>query len=250
MNIRALPLMTTVRLSLFLVLLMTLVSCSSDPNESGQMDAGTTEDSASTDVQSNDTAADSTLNGDTSQSDASQSDASQSDASQSDASQSDASQSDAGVACPLTPNQCVVDDDCTENGAFCAPAGTEAGCGICIDEPDMCANDTVCKTQGDHFICAPAKCSCGNPGNNGARCIAGCLSAADCALGTTCHVVGARTGRCTPTECTIDADCPANFGCSESACVRLACTESSSCDGCCVTGRCYSEPGACLLPSA
>ena len=55
-----------------------------------------------------------------------------------------------------------------------------------------------------------------------------------------------------PEPCENDGDCdPVNEQCVEGNCIPASCDSSDACDGYCVGGRCWSEPGFCqtyLLP--
>ncbi len=87
----------------------------------------------------------------------------------------------------------------------------------------------------------------------------GCWDEEPCpyAPDTHCHAPGTPThggktpelegpGGPIPGPCETDADCqPANEVCSDGACSPTPCSTSDDCDGYCIDGRCWSEPGFC-----
>jgi hypothetical protein len=49
-----------------------------------------------------------------------------------------------------------------------------------------------------------------------------------------------------PTPCETDGDCePRNEVCKDGACTPAPCSSSNECDGYCIGGTCWSEPGFC-----
>jgi len=48
----------------------------------------------------------------------------------------------------------------------------------------------------------------------------------------------------------VRADCPSNFACLGSVCIRQTCKVDADCDDFCVDGACYPALGACTPPAA
>ena len=144
--------------------------------------------------------------------------------------------------CVVGPDQCLTESDCTGKDAICGAPGTNMGCGMPFGGPDTCNDDADCKGDGDHFICKPHECAAGDPSGDGRECVAGCQDDAECGVWQACE-----SGRCNAKSCAADADCPTNFSCTDSVCTRLDCEDGAECQGCCVYGKCYSQPGSCMF---
>jgi len=138
----------------------------------------------------------------------------------------------------LEPGQCRTDADCAGNGEYCAVEGPEyCGGAGCLLEP--CSADADCQAMG-LSVCEEVAC-CG-----GTHCIPGCDADNPCPVGQTCTA----DNHCVAQPCAEEA-CPANFDCGSGAdpsCARRACGSDTDCDGYCVLGGCYPEPGFCDLP--
>jgi len=148
----------------------------------------------------------------------------------------------AGTAC-RTEGDCASQSS-TPGLLYCAvPGSPAASCGNCPGGGATdCRADTDCRTGGGTMICERY---CGGACPTG-HCVAGCTAATACAVGTACGA----SGRCEPTACQARADCPTNFDCLNSVCVRAACTSDSNCSGNCVLGACYSTLGVCTARAA
>lgn len=139
---------------------------------------------------------------------------------------------------------CGVDGDCVgPQTEFCVPPGTPRGCGVCSTDVGDCLSDAECKPQGATRICVEVTCTC----ERAMHCVGGCTSDASCTEGQTCNT---STGRCAATACTRDANCPAEFRCGATGCVRKTCTSDGDCGGYCVGGSCYPKAGECQGPVA
>ncbi|MFO0744469.1 MAG: hypothetical protein U1F43_02200 [Myxococcota bacterium] len=150
----------------------------------------------------------------------------------------------AQAECPFSTidstRKCQVESPCPSDGSMCFAPGASIGCGICQNPPEeeTCADDAAC---AEGSICQPLQCACSGQ----KTCVPGCTANGDCGLGKTCSA----GHRCVPAACGTGAPCPADFGCAGGACVRRACTTSAACDGVCVNGQCFAEPGFCsFLP--
>ena len=147
---------------------------------------------------------------------------------------------------PIGPNQCSSEQPC--NGKMCLAPGQTMPCGMCFKvDGGGCTADKECSPPAT--VCKPQKCACGGE----STCQPGCKVAADCAEGFFC----APTGKCVEDVCLVvdppgkDKSCKPNFVCknpSNPHCFRKTCTQSSECQGHCVGGLCYAEPGACIFP--
>jgi hypothetical protein len=139
---------------------------------------------------------------------------------------------------------CSSEAECTDQTS-CVPPGTpQQGCGACDTTPGDCTGDAECKPRGATLICAPIPCSC----TAQSRCVEGCSSDSACTEGQQCDLASAR---CVAQTCTTVAQCPANFDCTSSACVRASCTDDRDCDGFCVLGSCFAGGrGVCTPPAA
>jgi hypothetical protein len=145
----------------------------------------------------------------------------------------------------LSEGQCTDDQPCQANGAFCKPAGSWSGCGMCQNVEVGCSSDAECKDL-PNGICTfkQEDCTCsGTP-----LCHAGCALDKDCAEGEACAV----DHRCQPKSCKLASDCPPLFACAADgqACQRQSCGKSSDCGGgaYCIQGKCYAVPGNCDFP--
>lgn len=144
---------------------------------------------------------------------------------------------------------CRSDGDCPMASGFpgplyCSPPGASQGCGACpglIPTMDGCSSDADCRKDGGTRICAHP---CGGICPMGS-CVAGCTDET-CPAGAACGT----EGRCQASACTVAGDCPPDFDCLNSGCVRRACKSDAQCDGYCVVGACYSVLGACVRPAA
>jgi hypothetical protein len=105
-----------------------------------------------------------------------------------------------------------------------------------------CSTDADCRLDGGTKICERA---CGGICPMGS-CVAGCTYETACPTGMACGT----QGRCQASACTAPADCPQNFDCLNSGCVRRSCKSDAECDDYCVVGACYSTLGACVRPAA
>ncbi len=141
--------------------------------------------------------------------------------------------------------KCAAEQDC-KNAQMCFAPGESMGCGMCFNVPDPCQSDAAC---GKGQICQPTPCACGGESS----CQAGCALPSDCKEGTFC----APDGNCVADVCKIvdppgkDPSCKPNFVCLNAAnphCQRKTCATSADCQGACVKGLCYSEPGFCSYP--
>jgi hypothetical protein len=129
---------------------------------------------------------------------------------------------------------------------YCSPPGAAQGCGACpgLIPPAMnwCNTDAECRADGGTKICEHP---CGGICPMGS-CVPGCTAETVCPIGMACGA----TGRCQASACSMSADCPPDFDCLNSGCVRRSCESDAECDGYCVTGACYSALGACVQPAA
>jgi len=146
------------------------------------------------------------------------------------------------VNCPYSTidssRDCSAELACPPNDGQCSYPGQDLGCGICYRPADgTCLSDAECTTG---TLCEPLRCAC----EPTSVCLPGCTAATDCGEGRVCG----DGGRCVATACAGAADCPPNFRCDSGGCLRKQCTASDSCDGACVLGQCYSEPGTCTFP--
>lgn len=159
----------------------------------------------------------------------------------------DAKTADTGSAADVSwpDGKCASEQAC-KNAQICFAPGESMGCGMCFNVPDPCQNDAAC---GKGQICQPTPCACGGESS----CQAGCTMASDCKEGTFC----APDGNCVADVCKIvdppgkDPSCKPNFVCTNAAnphCQRKTCATSADCQGACVKGLCYSEPGFCSYP--
>jgi hypothetical protein len=116
----------------------------------------------------------------------------------------------------------------------------DTNCGGPAPDPDECAVDSDCASDaGVLTICSPSGYCDRNV------CIPGCTSHADCTPAEVCS----PTNHCEPKPCTDRAECGPNFECSpEGVCARADCASTTACEGYCVNGLCYDEPGFCSFP--
>ncbi len=147
------------------------------------------------------------------------------------------------VECPYstidTSRDCSAEQQCPQGTGFCTRPDQDLGCGICMNPPE----EEVCQGDGDcaaGSICEPLRCAC--MGQH--VCVPGCTSDAECGEGEACG----DDGRCAAARCQSQDECPVNFRCDSGGCLRRACTTSESCEGYCVGGSCYAEPGSCNFP--
>ena len=140
------------------------------------------------------------------------------------------------IACADT---CSAEHDCPEGSGMCYRPGQDVGCGICQSPPEgaTCDSDGACNA-GE--ICEPLRCACAGE----RTCVPGCGADSPCGEGQQCGA----SGRCVALACGAEGACPPNFRCDGGGCLRQACTASESCDGFCVLGACYAEPGFCTFP--
>jgi hypothetical protein len=141
---------------------------------------------------------------------------------------------------PLPTDKCSAERDCggdSPSDVQCyAP---DFNCGGPAPPPDECAVDSDCADAGADRICSRTGYC------NRAVCIPGCTSDDDCPVAEVCSSMH----HCVPKPCTERAECGANFECSpEGVCVRADCASTSACEGFCVNGLCYDEPGVCSEP--
>lgn len=146
---------------------------------------------------------------------------------------------------------CRTDIDCPKVNVFpgdlyCSPPGAARGCGACpglVPPPlNPCTTDADCRLDGGTSICEHP---CGGICPMGS-CVPGCTEETVCPIGLACGT----TGRCETSACTLAVDCPQDFDCLTSVCLRRPCQSDAECDGYCVTGACYSALGACVQPAA
>jgi hypothetical protein len=140
----------------------------------------------------------------------------------------------------LPTGQCRQTADCSQPGDTCVSPDFDVGCGAC-QEPlpeELCVDDQECKGEGEPFICAPVQCPCSGQANT---CTPGCTSDDDCPAHLECDA----TNRCSAKSCGGETDCPANYGCSGGSCARRSCSSDADCEGYCVDGTCYADPGWC-----
>jgi hypothetical protein len=148
--------------------------------------------------------------------------------------------SDAGGK-DIGPGQCSTEQAC--KSGLCYQPGQSIGCGMCKPGESTCQDDSKCALED---ICRPVVCSC----EGALACQPGCKTASDCAEGQTC----AGDFHCTSLVCKPgDASCPADFACvmptsGNPGCMRKTCSASSECQGVCVKGECFSQPGTCNFP--
>lgn len=143
-----------------------------------------------------------------------------------------------GVYCG-TPDDCAPGETCTPNGT-CQPGACDtlgciygfhcdtanAGGPVCVrDNPAGCGEDADCAPLGADLQCLSGVCT--PPADQ-------CFDQTPCASGSVC-----ADGKCTP-SCKVDADCPADFGCSD---VGL-CTEPK--EPCTITQDCMSAAQVCV----
>ena len=141
----------------------------------------------------------------------------------------------------LNPGQCRTTEDCTApQGQTCYSPGEPLPCGACYEPILPCTTDMECANQPSPSICKKAQCSCG-----ASECLPGCMTAADCAVGEAC---GQDDHRCKPQTCAASPECPTNFDCQQTQCLRKTCATDAECNGNCVNGQCYDMLGSCLLP--
>jgi hypothetical protein len=127
----------------------------------------------------------------------------------------------------------------------CRAPGEFLGCGNCIPGTSTCANDSDCVpdagTTTAKMICdvvPRTSCSC-EPAPR--KCVSGCRSAADCAVGEGCNSL-----RCERTCVPGDGTCATDFSCNTSGfCARNSCTSDAQCSVACVKGYCYDSRGQC-----
>jgi len=159
----------------------------------------------------------------------------------------DAKTADTGPAADVNwpDGKCASEQAC-KNAQKCFAPGESMGCGMCFNVPDPCQSDAAC---GKGQICQPTPCACGGESS----CQAGCTLPSDCKEGTFC----APDGNCVADVCKIvdppglDPSCKPNFVCVNAAnphCQRKTCATSGQCQGACVKGLCYGEPGFCSYP--
>jgi hypothetical protein len=141
----------------------------------------------------------------------------------------------------IGPGQCSTEQAC--KSGLCYQPGQSIGCGMCKPGESTCQDDSKCALED---ICRPVVCSC----EGALACQPGCKTASDCAEGQTC----AGDFHCTSLVCKPgDASCPADFACvmptsGNPGCMRKTCSASSECQGVCVKGECFSQPGTCNFP--
>ncbi len=144
--------------------------------------------------------------------------------------------------------QCTTEQACKSSTGMCKSPGASFGCGICFPGPSTCQASADCQ-PGE--VCKAKACSC-----DGANaCQPGCKSDAECDQSAIGQVCGAD-GECKPVACKTvnqDADCPTDFECllgtsGAAMCMRKGCSASSQCQGVCVNGSCYDQPGTCGFP--
>ena len=142
---------------------------------------------------------------------------------------------------PMLPTTaCTAERDCGGEGLSSdmqcfAP---DFNCGGPPPPPNECEVDSDC-ADGEGRICSPTG-YCGQ-----SLCVPGCTSDADCTAAEVCS----PTLHCEPRPCTDRSECGPNFECSaEGVCVRSDCVKTTACEGYCVNGRCYDEPGFCMAP--
>jgi hypothetical protein len=139
---------------------------------------------------------------------------------------------------------CLEDRTCTGEARFCVPPDVVLpACGPCDQTPGTCTQDFECQQTNAMQICEEIPCGCVGQKS----CVDGCASSADCAEGQTCDMFGHR---CTQSFCNTDGECPGDFSCSGSLCVRRGCSTNADCDALCVEGHCHQVAGECQAPSA
>jgi hypothetical protein len=79
-------------------------------------------------------------------------------------------------------------------------------CPSMLPRPDVCEGESFGSCAADADCTARANGACTPFDDGGCRCSYGCRTDADCVEGYMC-VCGDIIGRCTPTACTVDADC-------------------------------------------
>lgn len=139
----------------------------------------------------------------------------------------------------LPEDACTSERPCPrESGVTCNEPGNPV-CGGPPPPPDECATDSDCDSAGQTQICVPT-------GHCGQRvCEPGCTSDSDCGVPEVCG----SDHRCAPRPCSDSGTCGPNFACNgDGLCERRSCAFTENCEGHCVNGRCYAEPGTCVEP--
>jgi hypothetical protein len=140
----------------------------------------------------------------------------------------------------LAMNKCTAERDCYGMGAFGVSCySPDFNCGGPPPPPGECGVDADCADAGANGICSLTG-YCDTP-----VCIPGCTSDADCSPAEACT----PAHHCEPKPCTEREECGPNFECGpEGECVRADCASTTACEGYCVNGFCYDEPGSCMTP--
>jgi hypothetical protein len=150
---------------------------------------------------------------------------------------------------PLPPGACTVEQPCAQPFEMCWD-DDDPFCGICMD-PEMigtCEIDDDCMIPGAggaQMVCdatpSTSLCLC----FSAPICVPACADSSACGEGEVCQV-----GHCVAQPCGPGtAPCPPDFACTPaSECTRKSCTSSSQCDGHCVKGQCWADPGFCSPP--
>lgn len=133
------------------------------------------------------------------------------------------------------PRGCTNDFECGGGNAACFLADICVGGSVgCNQGVIGCSTDDDCLSAGGPFtVCRMC------PDGYGI-CDYACTTICD--LGWTCDA-----DHCVHAPCQTNADCPANFVCTdpEHVCVRRTCGGDAECDGYCVSGWCIEELGFC-----
>ncbi|HIA01461.1 MAG TPA: hypothetical protein EYN66_06055 [Myxococcales bacterium] len=147
---------------------------------------------------------------------------------------------DTGTNLTLQAGQCMSGKDCS-NFELCAAMDAPPMCGICFSPPTTCDGDASCKKDNADYICKSVICACSGE----KECQAGCsVNPEQCKSWEVCDL----SGHCSAMACAQAGDCLPAFECNAGSCARKSCKSNDDCSAWCVKGKCYSEPGKCMMP--